>query len=139
VAVARCVSYLQLRRDRTLLNVLAEDLDVGVGMDGAEPRVHLVAVLLDRRAVRAFLDGHEFLQHLWQLVVGVGDTEDDEAFVKWCEMMWGARPKKVYVSTGYACMTDVVYKQKRGKRRQQEKKKNPTRVRGCTASKRSIT
>jgi hypothetical protein len=110
----RCVSYLQIHRDRALLNVLAEVLDVRVGIDGAEARVHFVAVLLNGRAVRPFLDHHELLQHIRQLVVGVGYAEDDEAFVEWCEMMWGARPKKVYVSTG--CMTDVVVRinKKRG-------------------------
>lgn len=83
-------AYLQVHRDGTVLDAFAEVLDVTVGVDGAEARVYLVAVLLDRRAVRPFLDHHEFLQHIRQLVAGVGYAEDDEAFVERCEMMWGA-------------------------------------------------
>lgn len=82
--------YLELHRNRTLLNILAERLDVEVAVDLRQTVMDLVAVFLDRRAVRSVLDGHELLQDIGQLVVSVCYAEDDEAFVQWREMMWGA-------------------------------------------------
>jgi len=86
--------YLELHRNRTLLNVLAERLDVEVAVDLRQTVMDLVAVFLDRRAVRSVLDGHELLQNIGQLVVSVCYAEDDEASVQWREMMWGARERE---------------------------------------------
>lgn len=105
MANARCVCTLKLHRNRALLNILAERLDVGMAVDLGQTEMHLVAVLLDRRAVRSILDRHELLQHIGQLVVGVGYAEDDEAFVQWREMVRGANGRKLRQS---GCTTDVV-------------------------------
>ena len=62
----RCVqgAYLQLHWNRALLNILAERLDVGMAVDFGQTVMHLVAVLLDRRAVRSVLDRCELLQDI---------------------------------------------------------------------------
>jgi hypothetical protein len=74
-----------------VLDTFAKGLDIGAVVDFLQALVDLVAVLLNRRAVCPILDHYQLLEHLRQLVVGVGYAVGDEALVEWCQMVRGTK------------------------------------------------